>query len=97
MSRNQGQRRRRPLLGGAILGAVIAIALYAFGAGLTVTVLPWATLGAAIGGGVLGDRLRDASADATIPRLVESLFSSIGGLFSGAIDFVGDTFNGADG
>ncbi len=84
------------MLGGAILGAVIAISLYAFGAGLTVTVLPWATLGAAIGGGVLGDRLRDASADATIPRLAESLFSSVGGLFSEVIDFFGDVFNGAD-
>ncbi|MDF1768964.1 MULTISPECIES: hypothetical protein [Maricaulis] len=97
MARNQNNKRRRPALGGAVFGGLIVLALLALGVGVTVTGLPWIILGAAIGGGVLGDRLRNASADATIPRLIESLFSSVGGLFSGAIDFFGDVFNGADG
>lgn len=97
MARKQKEKRRRPAFGGAVFGGLIVLVLFAFGAGLTVTGLPWVMLGAAIGGGFLCDRVREASADATIPRLIESLFSSIGGLFSEAFDCFGDVFNGADG
>ena len=86
--------KRRPVFGGAVLGAAIALLLLALKVGPTTLMFPWGVLGAAIGGGVLGTTVRDSTGDASIQALLEHIFAGIGEFFAPLFELLGGLLDG---
>ena len=86
--------KRRPVFGGAVLGAAIALLLLALNVGPTTLMFPWGVLGAAIGGGVLGKAVRNTAGDASIQALLEHLFTGIGQFFAPLFELLGGLLDG---
>ena len=88
------QKRRRPIIGGATLGALIAFLFFVLELGVTFAILPWTVLGAAVGGGMLGTTVRDAAGDAGLAGILEAFLSALGQVFGAIFGFFGDLFSG---
>ncbi|WP_323762365.1 hypothetical protein [Maricaulis sp.] len=95
MSRRFTPRRRRPIVGGALLGALIALALFVMNIGVSLAVLPWVVVGAAVGGGALGGGVKIAAGDNALAALFEPGLSAIGEFLAAGLGFVGDLFSGS--
>jgi len=89
------RQKRRPVFGGAVLGAAIALLLLALNVGPTTLMFPWGVLGAAIGGGALGNTVRNSAGDVSIQAILEHLLSGVGDFFAPFFELVGDFFGDA--
>ncbi|MEC9249922.1 MAG: hypothetical protein VX501_04685 [Pseudomonadota bacterium] len=88
------RQKRRPVFGGAVLGAAIALLLLVLNVGPTTLMFPWGVLGAAIGGGALGNTVRNSAGDASIQALFEHLFAGIGQFIAPLFELIGGLLDG---